>query len=193
MTFRHRAEKVHRDHARDTLSQRAGKLVLDRGLPPVSGSGTVHPCLRPAFQPIDRVSRLVGPITGGIRGVKRRTSAVTPAAPAQYVENRVQTTTANMGEAIVFTSIVDAMSKGRHSCKGSFNAESGEEGNEDTKSYVVIFNAKWNSLAKALNNRMAAFFAAIYTVGNMTNEELKVEPGLSNTQEVVRCWRDILT
>ena len=40
---------------------------------------------------------------------------------------------------------------------------------------------------------MAAFFAAIYTVGNMTNEELKIEPGLSNTQEVVRCWRDILT
>ena len=98
-----------------------------------------------------------------------------------------------MGEAIVFTSIADAMSKGRHSCKGSFNAESGDEGNEDAKSYEVIFNAKWNSLAKALNNRMAAFFAAIYTVGNMTNEELKVEPGLSNTQEVVRCLRDIFT
>ncbi len=109
------------------------------------------------------------------------------------MESKVQTITASMGEAIVFTSIADAMSKGRLSCKGSFNAESGEEGNEDTKSYVVIFNAKWNSLAKALNNRMAAFFAAIYTVGNMTDEELKIEPGLSNTQEVVRCWRDILT
>ena len=95
-----------------------------------------------------------------------------------------------MEEAIVSTSIADAMSKGRLSCKGSFNAESGEGGNEDTKSYVVIFNAKWNQLAKALNNRMAAFFAAIYTVGNMNDEELKIEPGLSNTQEVVRCWRD---
>ena len=96
-----------------------------------------------------------------------------------------------MGEAIVFTSIADAMSKGRHSFKGSFTVEPGDEGNEDAKSYEVIFNAKWNSLAKPLNNRMAAFFAAIFKVGPMTNEELKVEPGLSNTQEVVRCWRAI--
>ena len=92
-----------------------------------------------------------------------------------------------MGEAIVFTSIADAMSKGRHSFKGSFTVEPGDEGNEDAKSYKVIFNTKWNSLAKSLNNRMAAFFAAMYTVGNISNEELKVEPGLSNTQEVVRC------
>ena len=98
-----------------------------------------------------------------------------------------------MGEAIVFTSIADAMSKGRHSFKGSFTVEHGDEGNEEARSYEVTFNAKWNSLAKSLNSRMAAFFAAMYTVGNMSNEELKVEPGLSNTQEVVRCWRDILT
>merc|ERR1711895_65473 len=61
-----------------------------------------------------------------------------------------------------------------------------------TKSYVFIFNAKWNQLARALNNRIAAYFAAMYTVGNMNDDELKIEPGLSNTQEVVRCWRDII-
>ncbi len=97
-----------------------------------------------------------------------------------------------MGDAIVFISITDAMSRGRLSCKGSFNAAAGEEGNEDTQSYIVTFNAKWNQLARALNNRMAAYFAAMYTVGNMNDEELKIEPGLSNTQEVVRCWRDII-
>ena len=97
-----------------------------------------------------------------------------------------------MGEAIVFTSIADAMSKGRHSFKGSFTVEHGEKWNEEARSYEVIFNAKWNSLAKSLNSRMAAFFAAIYTVGRMSDEELKVELGLSNTREVVRCWRDIL-
>merc|ERR1711895_81029 len=61
-----------------------------------------------------------------------------------------------------------------------------------TQSYIVTFNAKWNQLARALNNRIAAYFAAMYTVGNMNDDELKIEPGLSNTQEVVRCWRDII-
>ena len=97
-----------------------------------------------------------------------------------------------MGDTIVFTSITDAMSRGRQLCKGSFNAAAGEEGNEDTQSYIVTFNAKWNQLARALNNRIAAYFAAMWTVGNMNVDELKVEPGLSNTQEVVRCWRDII-
>ena len=92
-----------------------------------------------------------------------------------------------MGEAIVFTSIVDAMSKGRHSFKGSFTVEHGDEGNEEANSYQVTFNAKWNSLAKSLNSKMAAFFAAIYTVGRMSDDKLKVEPGLSNTRDVVRC------
>ena len=40
---------------------------------------------------------------------------------------------------------------------------------------------------------MAAFFVAIYKVGGMTDEDLKVEPGISNTQEVVNCWRQIIT
>ena len=55
-----------------------------------------------------------------------------------------------------------------------------------------MYNSKWNSLAKSLNSTVLAFFAAIYTVGNMADAELKVEPGLSNTREVVRGWRDIV-
>ena len=97
-----------------------------------------------------------------------------------------------MGEAIVFTSITDAMRKGRHSFKHSFNIEHGDEGNEEANSYQVMYNAKWNSLAKSLNSAVAAFFAAMYTVGNMSDAELKVEPGLSNTRDVVRGWREIV-
>ena len=97
-----------------------------------------------------------------------------------------------MGEAIVFTSITDAMRKGRHSFKHSFNIEHGDEGNEEAISYQVMYNAKWNSLAKSLNSAVAAFFAAMYTVGNMSDAELKVEPGLSNTRDVVRGWREIV-
>ena len=57
----------------------------------------------------------------------------------------------------------------------------------------MIFNAQWAAKAKPLASKMAAFFVAIYKVGAMTAEDLKVEPGISNTQEVVTCWRQIIT
>ena len=99
-----------------------------------------------------------------------------------------------MGEELItFSSIADAMSKGRNSFKSSFTVDPGDEGNEDAKSYEVIFNAQWNAKAKPLASKIAAFFVAIYKVGGMTDEELKVEPGISNTQEVVSCRRQIIT
>ena len=99
-----------------------------------------------------------------------------------------------MGEELItFSSIADAMSQGRNSVKSSFTVDPGDEGNEDAKSYEVIFNAQWNAKAKPLASKMAAFFVAIYKVGAMTDEELKIEPGISNNQEVVSCWRQIVT
>ena len=98
-----------------------------------------------------------------------------------------------MGELINFSGIADAMSQGRNSVKYSFTVDHGDEGNEDTKGYEMIFNAQWNAKAKPLASKMAAYFIAIYKVGTMTNEELKVEPGLSNTQDVVTCWKQIIT
>ena len=99
-----------------------------------------------------------------------------------------------MGEELItFSSIADAMSQGRNSVKSTFVVEPGVEGNEDAKSYEVIFNAQWAAKAKPLASKMAAFFVAIYKVGGMTDEDLKVEPGISNTQEVVNCWRQIIT
>ena len=99
-----------------------------------------------------------------------------------------------MGEELItFSGIADAMSQGRNSIKSSFTVDHGDEGNEDAKGYEVIFNAQWNAKAKPLASKMAAYFVAIYKVGIMTDEELKVEPGLSNTQEVVTCWRQIIT
>merc|ERR1711867_256119 len=59
--------------------------------------------------------------------------------------------------------------------------------------YEMIFNANWAAKAKPLSTMLAAFFAACYKVGGMTAEDLKVEPGISTTQEVVCCWRQIVT
>ena len=77
------------------------------------------------------------------------------------------------------------MSQGRNTVKSNFVAKDGVEGNEDAKNYEVIFNAQWAAKAKPLASKLAAFFVAIYKVGGMTAEDLKVEPGISNTQEVV--------
>ena len=57
----------------------------------------------------------------------------------------------------------------------------------------MIFNAHWAAKAKPLSSRLAAFFAACYKVEGMTVPDLKVEPGISTTQEVVCCWRQIVT
>ena len=81
-------------------------------------------------------------------------------------------------DLLTFSSIADAMSQGRNSVKSSFTVDPGDEGNEDAKSYEVIFNAQWNAKAKPLASKMAAFFVAIYKVWVMTAEDLKVEPGI---------------
>ena len=98
-----------------------------------------------------------------------------------------------MEELLTFSSLADAMAQGRNAVKSTFAVEAGVEGNEDARNYEMIFNANWAAKAKPLANKMAAFFVAVYKVRGMTAEDLKVEPGISNTQEVVCCWRQIIT
>ena len=98
-----------------------------------------------------------------------------------------------MEELLTFSSLADAMAQGRNAVKSIFTIEAGAEGNEEARNYEMIFNANWAAKAKPLSNKMAAFFAAVYKVGGMTAKDLKVEPGISTTQEVVCCWRQILT
>ena len=93
-----------------------------------------------------------------------------------------------MGEELItFSSIADAMSQGRNAVKSTFVVEAGVEGNEDARNYEMIFNAHWAAKAKPFTSKMAAFFVAVYKVRGMTAEDLKVKPGILNTQEVVCC------
>ena len=97
-----------------------------------------------------------------------------------------------MEELLIFSSLADAMAKGRQAVKSTFTIEEGAEGNEE-RNYEMIFNFHWAAKSKPLSSRLAAFFAACYKVEGMTVEDLKVEPGISTTQEVVCCWRQIVT
>ena len=98
-----------------------------------------------------------------------------------------------MEELLTFSSLADAMAQGRNAVKSIFTIEAGAEGNEEARNYEMIFNANWAAKAKPLSTKLAAFFAACYKVGGMTAEDLKVEPSISTTQEVVCCWRQIVT
>ena len=55
----------------------------------------------------------------------------------------------------------------------------------------MIFNSNWAAKTKPLSSKLAAFFAACYKTEGLTVPELKVDPSLSTTQEVVNCWRQI--
>ena len=98
-----------------------------------------------------------------------------------------------MEELLTFSSLADAMAKGRNAVKSIFTIEEGAEGNEEERNYEMIFNAHWAAKAKPLSSRLAVFFAACHKTEGMTVPDLKVEPGISTTQEVVCCWRQIVT
>ena len=98
-----------------------------------------------------------------------------------------------MEEHLTFSSLADAMAKGRNAVKSIFTIEEGAEGNEEERNYEMIFNSHWAAKAKPLSSRLAAFFAACYKTEGMTIPDLKVKPGISTTQEVVCCWRQIVT
>ena len=98
-----------------------------------------------------------------------------------------------MEELLTFSSLADAMAKGRQAVKSTFTIEEGAEGNEEEKNYEMIFNSHWAAKAKPLSSRLAAFFAAFYKTEGLTIPELMAKPGISTTQEVVCCWRQIVT
>ena len=88
--------------------------------------------------------------------------------------------------------IADAMSKGRQAVKENFTLEEGTEGNtEEEKNYTRTFNSNWAAKAQPLASQLAQFFVACFKAEGLTVPELKVDPGLSTTQEVVNCWRQI--
>ena len=95
-----------------------------------------------------------------------------------------------MTEVIAFNSAAEALAKGRATVKASFIFENLDE---DERSYIRQFNSYWNSKGQELSSLLSKFLAASYRADTHQAEELKIDPGLSITQDVVNTWRQITT
>ena len=80
--------------------------------------------------------------------------------------------------------------------KGRFVLESGDEVSaltDDESYYLQAFNCQWLARSQPLAAQIKNFLVAVYKAGNMTAEELKVDPWLTVTQEVVNMKQQIDT
>ena len=95
-----------------------------------------------------------------------------------------------MTEVIAFNSAAEALAKGRATVKASFIFENLDE---DERSYIRQFNSYWNSKGQELSSLLSKFLAASYRADTHQAEELKTDPGLSITTDVVNTWSKITT
>ena len=93
-----------------------------------------------------------------------------------------------MEEIITFNTVAEAMARGRAAVKANFSLENPDE---DEKKYTCTFNSNWNGKGHDLSSQLAKFLAASYRAKAHSAQELKVNPGLLVTQDVVHTWRQI--
>ena len=95
-----------------------------------------------------------------------------------------------MTEVITLNSVAQALTKGRAAVKANFIFENPDE---DERNYTCQFNSYWNGKGHELSSLLSKFLAASYRAETHSAQELKVDPGLSVTQDVVHTWRQITT
>ena len=62
-----------------------------------------------------------------------------------------------MTDLIPFASIADAILKGKQAVKGSFNLETGMDGNtmsDEERNYLRMFNANWSAKSQPLASQL---------------------------------------
>ena len=98
-----------------------------------------------------------------------------------------------MTDLLRFTSIAEAMLKGRQAVKGNFSLDEGTEGNmtEEEKNYICTFNSNWAAKGQPLASQISKFLAACFKAEGLLEPQLKIDPGLTMTQEIVNSWRQI--
>ena len=99
-----------------------------------------------------------------------------------------------MTDLIPFTSIEDAILKGKQAVKGSFTLETGMDGNtmsDEERNYLRMFNANWSAKSQPLSSQLSKFLVSSYKAEGMSDDELKVDPGLTTTQEIINSLHQI--
>ena len=99
-----------------------------------------------------------------------------------------------MTDPTPFASIAEAYMKGQQAVKGGFVLESGMDENaisEEEKGYLRTFNGNWHAKSQPLGNQLCKFLVSMHKAEGMTAAELKVDPGLTTTQDVINSWHQI--
>ena len=81
-----------------------------------------------------------------------------------------------MTDLIPIASIADAILKGKQAVKGSFNLETGVDGNaipEEEKNYLRMFNANWSAKSQPLASQISKFLVSSYKAEGMSDADLK--------------------
>ena len=66
-----------------------------------------------------------------------------------------------MADILQFTSITNAMLKGRQAVKGGFSLEAGMDDNtmtDEEKNYICTFNANWSAKSQPLASQLSNFW-----------------------------------
>ena len=95
-----------------------------------------------------------------------------------------------MTDVTTFNSAAEALACGRAAVKANFTFE---DPDDDEKNYIRQFNSHWNTIGQPLSSLLSKFLNASYRADTHQAEELKVDPGLSITTDVVNTWRKINT
>ena len=93
-----------------------------------------------------------------------------------------------MSDVTVLESAAHALAYGRAAVRADFQLE---EPDEEVKIYVRMYNSKWNAFGQLLSSLLSQFLNACYRSDNHSADELKTEPGLSITADIVNTWKKI--
>ena len=95
-----------------------------------------------------------------------------------------------MTEVTILESAAHALAYGRAAVRANFKFDAPDD---EEKNCIRLFNSQWNTIGQPLSSLLSEFLSACYRSDTHSAEELKTEPGLSITADVVNTWRKINT
>ena len=95
-----------------------------------------------------------------------------------------------MTDVTILNSAAEALAYGRAAVRANFKFD---EPDDDEKNCIRLFNSRWNTIGQPLSSLLSEFLNACYRADTHQADELKTEPGLSITTDVVNTWRKINT
>ena len=87
-----------------------------------------------------------------------------------------------MTEVTIFNSAAEALACGKAAVRANFKLD---EPDNDKKNFTRLFNSRWNTIGQPLSSLLSEYLNACYRADTHQEDDLKIDPGLSITAEVV--------